>query len=449
VYKRQERVRIAQEDLRIAQQKAKALGGEAEKKAKQELRDLTVALNEAETDNAMTGIKLNKQRKMLDRQETADAKAAADERKAQQKEAAAAAKAAAKEKYDAEKSRIDEIVKDEKKSFDERRKAVNDDALLTKSDKAKFIKEINAEETKKKEEHQKAIADLENKYKVESENAAAQTEQQKIDLKNQRNIEEINKLAQTEDEKKNLLLLAEQQYQTELAALKLKNDQEKLTAESTKDLEDANNQKLSFETRLQAVADREALESQMVFKNQADRTAFEKANADARIKIGDEEQKAKEAQLSAVGNALQGLSQIAGEETAAGKALATSAALINVYKGISEIWAAKSMGNPIVDMAVKIASTAIVAAQGFANVKKIMSVQVPGASGGGAASAGGGMSAPVAAAPQFNVVGTSGTNQIAQSLGNQAPVKAYVVANDVTTQQSMDRNIVNTATIGN
>lgn len=444
-----ERVRIAKEDLKIAQARAKALGGEAEKKSKQELRDLQIALNEAETDNATTGIKLNKQRKMLNRQEAADAKAAADERKASQKAATDAAKAAAKEKYDAEKLKIDEIVKDEKKSFEERRKAVNDDALLTKADKAKYLKQINDEESKKIEEHKKAIADLENKYKIETENAAAQTEEQKINLKNQRNIDEINKLAQTEAEKKSLLLLAEEQYQRELNALKDKNRQDSLLKEATKDLEDANNSKLSFEARLQAVADREALEKNIVFKNQEERTAFEKANADARVKIGDEEQKAKEAQLSAVGTALQGLSEIAGKETAAGKALATSAALINVYKGISEVWAAKSMGNPIVDMAVKIASTAIVAAQGFANIKKIMAVKVPGSSGGGAAGGGGAMSAPVAAAPQFNVVGTSGQNQIAQSIGNQQPVKAYVVANDVSTQQSLDRNIVKTATIGN
>jgi len=61
----------------------------------------------------------------------------------------------------------------------------------------------------------------------------------------------------------------------------------------------------------------------------------------------------------------------------------------------------------------------------------------------------GALSAAPTAAPTFNVVGTSGQNQIAQSLGNQAPVKAYVVSNDVTTAQSLDRNIVNTATIGN
>ena len=61
---------------------------------------------------------------------------------------------------------------------------------------------------------------------------------------------------------------------------------------------------------------------------------------------------------------------------------------------------------------------------------------------------GGGVSQP-SAPPTFNVVGTSGQNQIAQTLGNQAPVKAYVVGSDVSTQQSLDRNIVKTATIGN
>ena len=65
--------------------------------------------------------------------------------------------------------------------------------------------------------------------------------------------------------------------------------------------------------------------------------------------------------------------------------------------------------------------------------------------GGGAASGGGG--AP-ASAPQFNVVGNSGVNQIAQTLGAQQPVQAYVVASNVTTQQSLDRNIVANASLG-
>lgn len=88
-----EKLRTAQVDLDILKKKAKALGGQAEIKMKQEIRDATVALNEAETENAMTGIKLNKQRKMLLRQEIADGK-----------EAAAAAKDRAKEKIEAEQA---------------------------------------------------------------------------------------------------------------------------------------------------------------------------------------------------------------------------------------------------------------------------------------------------------------------------------------------------------
>lgn len=80
------------------------------------------------------------------------------------------------------------------------------------------------------------------------------------------------------------------------------------------------------------------------------------------------------------------------------------------------------------------------------NVQAILSVPTPGGSAGGGGAA---TSAPAQAAPQFNVIGTSGQNQIAQTLGNQQPIKAYVVANDVSTQQSLDRNIVKTATIGN
>jgi len=53
------------------------------------------------------------------------------------------------------------------------------------------------------------------------------------------------------------------------------------------------------------------------------------------------------------------------------------------------------------------------------------------------------------AAPQFNVVGASSTNQLAQSIGQQQnqPIKAYVVGADVTTQQGLDRNIITTATL--
>lgn len=66
------------------------------------------------------------------------------------------------------------------------------------------------------------------------------------------------------------------------------------------------------------------------------------------------------------------------------------------------------------------------------------------------ASIGGSISAPSSAQPAINVVGASSTNAIAQTIAQQGqqPVKAYVVANDVTTQQGLDRNIVSSATLG-
>jgi hypothetical protein len=63
-------------------------------------------------------------------------------------------------------------------------------------------------------------------------------------------------------------------------------------------------------------------------------------------------------------------------------------------------------------------------------------------SGGG----GGGVTAPTMSAPQFNVVGQSGVNQLATL--NQQPIQAYVVSGQVTSQQALDRNRLENATLG-
>ena len=54
--------------------------------------------------------------------------------------------------------------------------------------------------------------------------------------------------------------------------------------------------------------------------------------------------------------------------------------------------------------------------------------------------------APTMSAPQFNVVGQSGVNQLASL--NQQPVQAYVVSGQVTSQQALDRNRLENATLG-
>jgi hypothetical protein len=162
----------------------------------------------------------------------------------------------------------------------------------------------------------------------------------------------------------------------------------------------------------------------------------------------------KIAQTKEIGNTLSALSELAGKETATGKALGVASALVNTYVGVTEALRQKSTLPSPFDVAAKVVNVATILASGLKAVKAITSVQVPGGGGGGASvsapsfSAGGGAST---SAPQFNVVGNAGTNQLASSLGSaisQNPVQAYVVANDVTTAQSLNRNIVQNASLG-
>jgi len=83
-------------------------------------------------------------------------------------------------------------------------------------------------------------------------------------------------------------------------------------------------------------------------------------------------------------------------------------------------------------------------AAGLANVAKIASQKFEGGGATGGTSVSGSVpDAPTA--PQFNVVGDSGVNQLAQL--QQQPTQAYVVSGEVTTAQALDRNRVQNATL--
>jgi len=80
-------------------------------------------------------------------------------------------------------------------------------------------------------------------------------------------------------------------------------------------------------------------------------------------------------------------------------------------------------------------------------IKDILSEKKTVGSGGSINLAGGGGGAPQA--PSFNLVAGSGTNQIAQGLSREpVPLRAFVVSNEVTNAQSLDRNIESSATFG-
>ena len=85
-----------------------------------------------------------------------------------------------------------------------------------------------------------------------------------------------------------------------------------------------------------------------------------------------------------------------------------------------------------------LAQVAAIASQSFvpqASPSPNLTAQTPGGGAG--------------AEPQFNVIGATGQNQLAAAIAatQQQPVKAYVVSNDVTTAQSLDRNIVAEASL--
>ena len=170
--------------------------------------------------------------------------------------------------------------------------------------------------------------------------------------------------------------------------------------------------------------------------------AFQQQNAQEQIKIEKDLGKAKVEQTS---QALGALATIVGKNSKFGKAIAVVQAIRDTFAGANT--ALKASPPPF----NFIAAAAVVAA-GFANVKSITSTKDPAPpSGLGAGtSSGGSVNVPTPQAPAFNIIGASPENQLAETLATQTqkPVKAFVVAGDVSTAQSLDRNIIEESSLG-
>jgi hypothetical protein len=153
--------------------------------------------------------------------------------------------------------------------------------------------------------------------------------------------------------------------------------------------------------------------------------------------------------LQLVSQTFGAIAGILGENSKAGKAAAIAQATINTYQGITEVLANKTTIPEPFGIIQKVASVGTVLATGLQAVRTIKAqplpqVRVAPSFGGGG---GGGVAAP--SPPSFNVVGASPESQLAQAIGGQSrePVKAYVVAGEVTTAQSLERNTIKEASI--
>lgn len=167
--------------------------------------------------------------------------------------------------------------------------------------------------------------------------------------------------------------------------------------------------------------------------------------------------------LEATKSGLQGISDIIGAFAGKSKAqqkkafeaqkkLNIAMATIDTIKGAVSAFTGMTASIPgPVGLALGAVAAAGVVASGVANVKKISSTQFdsggsPSASTSGGGGGSGAPNLPQSQPAQFNIVGNSGTNQLANVEG-ATPIKAYVVSGDVTSAQSLERNKITTATL--
>lgn len=361
------------------------------------------------------------------------------------------------EKYDRQAEQLRQIRDDESKSIEERIKA-NEELALVLDEQEKAMKEnaaiavasAEAELSKNKDniELQKAYQEaLNEQAAIEAQITGFRSEQQTNAnslLREQKEImNEIALFGKSERDKERLEL--EQQYNLnkELIEKEITDDAEKkerlLAAET------------DYKTRLAELND-----------------GFAQEDLEKKKEIADKEAEIELQKVAIKQNTLDNIVSIANAESAVGKAALIAKQLLMAKELILEI-------KKTITFSTQAAARSTVAmAEGSAQTAKIGFPQNIPMLIGYAAQAAGIFSAirsavrsskagatipnitppstPTAPStpPQFNIVGQSGTNQLASAIGGQSqqPIQAYVVANDVTTAQSMDRNIVDDASIG-
>jgi hypothetical protein len=321
------------------------------------------------------------------------------------------------------------------------------------------------------------LRDAQNEF-TEQERLSYMTEQEREVYEVNKKYEELIKLA--EKYKQDTAILKENQL-NEVNNINTKYAQEELTAEAEKQARLTEQQKAAQEEALDAEEAfqeqyRQATTSQNQLELDAvnekyfqlitlaeqygmDTTALkvrqeeELAAVDKKYK---DEQEAREKalasqRLDAVKGGLDAIANLAGAFAGQSeksqrrafnvqKAAGIASATIDTYKSAQAAFA--SAGNPILGAVF----AAIAVAAGIANIAKISKTKFEG--GGGAGSVSTPSSTAAASSittPEFNIVGGNTANQLA-GLGQQ-PVQAYVVSNEVTTAQSLDRNRVQNATL--
>jgi hypothetical protein len=331
------------------------------------------------------------------------------------------------------------------------------------AEEQKKFRELNTELTVIDAKYNKSVAD-QNKQKNEKVSEQNKVAQEK-DLaeflaandKKSARLNELSKSEKTDFEKK--LIDLKTQYD---ADLKLFSDSEsaKILAKKTfdeavfaatkaekeriKNLEDKEaDDKIKKLDKEREQKQKDETKTRSLLINAVDKSIkISKEQAEAQVKIAEEEQKGKRAAAQGTADTLANLSNLLGQETAAGKAAAVASATISAILSAQKAYES-TIGIPFVGPVLAPINAGLALASGYKSIQSILSVQVPGQSGGGSApglpsapDAGAGAPiAPRAAEPTATTLDSKSLNTISNVVS-----RAYVVESDITgSQQRISR----------
>ena len=364
------------------------------------------------------------------------------------------------EKYDRQAEQLRQIRDDESKSIEDRIKA-NEELALVLDEQEKAMKENAAI----------AVAFAKAELDKNKENIQLQKAYQEA-LNEQAGIEaQITGFRSEQQTNTNSLLKEQKEIMNEIALFgKSERDKERLELEQQYE---ANKLLIEKEITDDAEKKERLLAAETDYKAQLKvlNDGFDAEDLEAKQLKADKEAEIEQQKIAIKQNTLSNIVSIANAESAVGKAALIAKQLLMAKELILEIkktitFSTQAAARSTVAMAEGSAQTAKIgfpqnipmligyAAQAagiFSAIRSAVKSSKAGASIPNIAppstpSIPAGASTP----PSFNVVGASSTDQLASAIGGQSqqPVQAYVVANDVTTAQSMDRNIIDDASLG-
>ena len=222
------------------------------------------------------------------------------------------------------------------------------------------------------------------------------------------------------------------------------------------ELEDIENEFARAQAELEAAQIKDLEELDRLKATEAEKNKVKEFYTDKAKKLKKEEadfeklmqKQVSDANLQVASQALGAISQLVGENTTAGKAAAIAATTIDTYLGAQKAYTSQLIpGDPTSPIRAAIAAGVAVAG-GLANVAAIVKTKTPGTGGGGGGSTPSRPTVPTfdptagiaSAATDVDIDNQVGPESVTAG-GGQPVIRAYVVAEEMTSQQEADAKI--------